>query len=93
MNTQPVTGPYAAITEGRVFKCVIVAADGEPVAEVYGNGEQEKATARLLAAAPDLYSACLSAAAYLTDPASKFPENRRAAAELIKDALACVEGK
>lgn len=92
MKIEPAAGPYAAITEGRGSNCVIVGAKGDALAEVYGTGEQQKATARLLAGAPDLFEACMAASAYLTDPASKFPANRQAAAELIEAALASVRG-
>lgn len=46
-----------------------------------------EANAALIAAAPDLLRACLAASAYLTDPPSKFPENRAEAARIIEAAI------
>ena len=41
----------------------------------------------------ELLQACLAASAYLADPPSKYPENRRAAAEIIYSAIAKAKGE
>ena len=55
--------------------------------------ENERANARLIAAAPALLRACQAASAYLCDPPSKFPENRAAAEEIIRAAIAAATGE
>jgi hypothetical protein len=54
---------------------------------------EDFANARLIATAPDLLRGCQAALAYLCDPASAFPENRAAAAEIIRAAVAKAEGR
>ena len=46
----------------------------------------------LHAATPELLRGCVAALAYLADPQSKFRENREAAANIIRTAIAKVEG-
>ena len=56
------------------------------------DGEDSEANARLIAAAPELLSGCMAALAYLADPPSEYRENRSAAVETIRAAIAKAEG-
>ena len=59
------------------------------MATVEGFSRQEADTnARLIAAAPELLEGCEAALAYLVEPVSIYPENRRGAAEIIRAAIA-----
>jgi hypothetical protein len=49
------------------------------------------ANARMIKAAPALYDGCIAALAYLVDPGSPFPENRKAATEIIRAAVRLAE--
>ena len=56
-KTEHTPGPWKAQDESN-YSAPIIEGDGRPVAEVYGDGlEQRKANARLIAAAPDLLEA------------------------------------
>lgn len=54
--------------------------------------EEEKANARLIAAAPELLTGCYAALAYLADPPSAYRDNREAAVEILRAAIAKAEG-
>lgn len=72
----------------------IKGAHGKPILavskyHVAGDGiNHVEANARLIAAAPDLLRGCEAALAYLADPASRFTNNRQAATDIIRAALA-----
>lgn len=78
--------------DGRFVAAVSADEDGNKPEDGYIPYAEGEANAALIAAAPDLLAACMAASAYLTPPASRFPENRKAAAEMIEAAIHKAQG-